>query len=106
MTEDLKNRTCATCACAWVAQPPTVPTAQQLQENPDLLTAKPTRICRLNPPTFVMTQRGSTLMQQVVADYMSCWHWKPPGTLPGDVWAIPSRGESDPHDTAGKLVLA
>lgn len=105
----MNDRTCKTCACAWVAEPPKVPTAQQLQENPDLLTGKPTRICRLNPPAFLMTQGGAKLMQQVTADYMSCWHWKPPGTLPGDAMAIPPKGANDPHavrTSAGLIALA
>ena len=32
MTEDLKNRTCETCACMWKAEPPRVPTAAQLAD--------------------------------------------------------------------------
>lgn len=107
MTEDLKGRTCVTCACAYLAEPPKVPTAQQLLNNPGLATAKPQRLCRLNPPMFIATQEGPKLMQQITADYMSCWHWKPPGTLPGDSWHIPAGPcAPDPHETAGKLVLA
>jgi hypothetical protein len=88
MSEDLKNRTCVTCACSWVAEPPKVPTAQQLQENPDLLTAKPVRICRLNPPVLMMTAQGPKLSQAPTADYMSCWNWREPGALPGDRFAV------------------
>lgn len=107
MPEDLKGRTCATCACAWLMEPPKVPTAQQLLNNPGLAIAKPQRLCRLNPPMFIATQEGAKLMQQVTADYMSCWHWKPPGTLPGDSWHLPAGPcAPDPHETAGKLVLA
>jgi hypothetical protein len=98
VSEDLKNRTCLTCACAYVIEPPRVSTAQQLQANPHLASAKPVRLCRLNPPTFLMTEQGPKLMQQPVADYMSCWHWKPPGTLPGDPWSIP--------DTPGRSGIA
>jgi hypothetical protein len=43
-------------------------------------------------------------MQAPTDDYFSCWHWKPPGTLPGDVRAVPIKGEADPHE-AGRLVL-
>lgn len=88
MSEDLKGRTCVNCACSWLMEPPKVPTAGQLRDNPALLTAKPVRICRLNPPQLMITERGAQLAQQVTADYMSCWHWKRPGTLPGD--ALPT----------------
>lgn len=88
MTEDLKNRTCETCACMWKAEPPRVPTAAQLAENPDLLTAKTVMVCRLNPPMLVHTAAGPKVMQQPTQGYMSCWHWKPQGTLPGDIWAV------------------
>jgi hypothetical protein len=106
MSEDLKGRTCVTCACSWLIEPPKIPTAQQLMANPGLATAKPVRICRLNPPALMMTAEGPKLSQAPTADYMSCWHWKPPGTLPGDVWSIPSGKEPDPHATADKLVMA
>jgi len=112
-SEDLKNRTCVTCACAYVVEPPKVPTAAQLKADPEMLTRKPMRICRLNPPTIVhVTVAGPDgaprtqpkLMQAPTDDYFSCWHWKPPGTLPGDVWAVPIKGEADPHE-AGRLAL-
>lgn len=100
MSEDLKNRTCASCACAYLIEPPKVPTADQLRQNPGLLTAKKQWICRLNPPALVMTAEGPKLMQQLTADYMSCWHWKSPGTLPGD--ALPP----GPVNVTGRGILA
>jgi hypothetical protein len=84
MTEDLKGRTCETCACMFKTEPPRVPTAAQLQENPHLLTAKAVMVCRLNPPALVATDQGVKLMQQITQAYFSCWQWKEPGTLPGD----------------------
>jgi hypothetical protein len=44
-------------------------------------------------------------MQQITADYMSCWHWKPPGTLPGDAYAIPHEKAPDPHATRSSLLV-
>lgn len=82
--EDLKGRTCATCACAYLVEPPKVPTAEQLRDNPNLATAKPVWVCRLNPPTTVITPNGPSVIQQPVQAYMSCWQWREPGTLPGD----------------------
>lgn len=107
MNEDLKNRTCDTCACMYRIEPPKVPTAQQLQENPGLLTAKPVLICRLNPPVIVATERGSRLMQQPTEGYISCWHWKAAGTLPGDALpATPGLSEiGRALEKAGTIVL-
>jgi hypothetical protein len=83
-TESPKARTCKTCACSWVIEPPAVPTAAQLAANPNLMNQKPVRICRLNPPVFMTTTAGAKLMQQPVEDYFVCWNWKPIGTQPGD----------------------
>jgi hypothetical protein len=91
-SENLQNRTCATCSCAYLVKPPAVPTAEQLRVNPGLVTAKPQLLCRLNPPIMMLappTAPGQPpqmkLMQAPTEPYMSCWHWKEPGTLPGDV---------------------
>lgn len=88
--EDLRGRTCASCACSYLVEPPKVPTAQQLQDNPALLEAKPVLICRLNPPHTVMTDKGPSVIQQPTMPYMSCWYWLEPGTLPGDSRPIPT----------------
>lgn len=101
MPEDLKGRTCVTCACAWLAEPPKVPTAQELLNNPALAHAKPQRICRLNPPYFLATEQGPRLMQQITADHMSCWHWRAPGTLPGDDFP-----DESSHVPNGRLALS
>jgi hypothetical protein len=93
MPEDLKSRTCVTCACAYLVEPPRVPTAEQLAADPQILNRKPLRICRLNPPMTVYvsvpnpqggTQNVPKLMQQPTDDYFSCWHWREAGMLPGD----------------------
>lgn len=103
--ERVKGRTCANCACAYVIEPPKVPTAEELRADPELLTRKPQRVCRLNPPVIVhvqvQTAQGVTaipkLMQAPTDDYFSCWHWRVMGTLPGDHFPeegahIPMRG--------------
>lgn len=92
MAEDLKGRTCQSCACVYIIEPPRVPTAQQLRDNPGILSAKPVLVCRLNPPTTVHVRIETSewpvtvpkIMQQPTEGYISCWHWKPAGTLPGD----------------------
>jgi hypothetical protein len=100
MTDERVNgRTCVTCACAFVIEPPRVPTAEQLQADPNIVNRKPVRVCRLNPPTVifteVMTPQGPRTVQRLAQaptdDYFSCWHWKEPGTLPGD--DMPPYGE-------------
>jgi hypothetical protein len=104
--ERVKGRTCANCACAFVIKPPAVPTAAQLEADPQLPNRKPQRICRLNPPTVLlkqtMTPQGAVtvpaLTQAPTEDYFSCWHWRAEGTLPGDQYpdvgdgAIPMHG--------------
>lgn len=101
MPEDLKNRTCVTCACAYLVEPPRVPTAEQLAADPDIQNRKPLRICRLNPPAMVHIpvpqamgppKMVPKLMQQPVDDYFSCWHWKAEGTLPGDALPLNNPG--------------
>jgi len=91
--EDLKGRTCATCACVYVIEPPKVPTAQQLAADPNVMNITRQYICRLNPPTLVLVKGISPegtqvqmqkLMQQPTEPYISCWNWRKPGTLPGD----------------------
>jgi hypothetical protein len=103
---NVKGRTCANCACAYVIEPPRVPTAEQLRVDPDFANRKPQRICRLNPPVVIHMQVQTSeglqtvpkLMQAPTDDYFSCWHWRAEGTLPGDQYpevdsqGIPMRG--------------
>jgi hypothetical protein len=115
MTENLQGRTCLTCACMYKVEPPRVPTAAQLAADPDFANRKPILICRLNPPTMVRfefppaipggpTTIANKLMQAQTDEYFSCWHWKPAGTLPGDVWAVDANSPVG-QVMAGKLVL-
>ena len=89
MPEDLKGRTCETCACVYVAETPRVVTPEQLKRNPELAGGSKILICRLNPPTFFPDGKGGMrLGQQPTAPYMSCWWWKQAGTLPGDAVSL------------------
>ena len=103
MAENLKNRTCETCACMFRVEPPRVPTAAQL--------AKAVMICRLNPPVMMRFQLPpqvaggqpvvvDKLMQPQTDSYFSCWHWKAAGTLPGD------SGRNDSFSGVPGLVVA
>lgn len=84
--EDLKARTCANCACVYRVEPARVLSPEQLRSNPGLDTLKVILICRLNPPVFLPDGKGgTTLAQMPTKEYMSCWWWKAPGTLPGDL---------------------
>jgi hypothetical protein len=65
-------------------EPPKVPTAAQLQADPGIANRKPQLICRLNPPALVATPNGIQIMQAPTQGFMSCWHYREPGTLPGD----------------------
>jgi hypothetical protein len=81
--EDLKGRTCATCACAYMVDTP------RIQTNLDVRVASPVPpptlvLCRLNPPELLMTPDGPRLQQRQTFGYMSCWSWREQGTLPGD----------------------
>jgi hypothetical protein len=91
MTEHLGGRTCSNCACVYVAEPPRVPTAEQLRADPHVGNRPAVLVCRLNPPTTVMTPNGPTVIQQPTMPYISCWQWRPPGTLPGDRFAVADR---------------
>jgi hypothetical protein len=103
--ENLRDRTCATCACVFIVQPPRVPTAAQLAADPELPNRKSVLICRLNPPSMVRFQLPphvaggppvmvDKLMQPQTDVYFSCWQWRGAGTLPGDRYP----GESDVRD--------
>ncbi len=81
MTENLQNRICGTCACAYVLEPPRIISANI---NAPPSTAQPVTICRLNPPDLIMTEGGPKIAQRQTLPYISCWSWKPAGTLPGD----------------------
>lgn len=98
MSEDLKNRTCATCACTFRIEPPRVMTVGR--SPPPAGGASMVLICRLRPPATLLTDKGPMIAQQQTQPYMSCWDWKPPGTLPGDVWAVPGPHDPDPHKVA------
>jgi hypothetical protein len=78
--EDLKGRTCVTCACSWVIEPTRIASPDQPEPGPP----KSQMICRLHPPVIMMTQAGPKLTQQPTAAYISCWQWRARGTLPGD----------------------
>jgi hypothetical protein len=80
--EDLKNRTCATCACMYPIEPPRI---QAYVRAPAGAPVPTLYICRLNPPQLLNTPEGPRLQQQQVFLHMSCWHWKAAGTLPGDI---------------------
>lgn len=79
--EDLKGRVCANCACMYVLEPPRIQTDINRPAPPPTPTLY---ICRLNPPQLLNTPEGPRLQQQQTFQFMSCWHWKHPGTLPGD----------------------
>jgi hypothetical protein len=89
--EDLKGRTCATCACVYAMETPRI----QVPGRGAVGAGTPTLyICRLNPPLLLATPEGPRLQQQQTFPYMSCWHWTEPGTLPGDKFPA---GETTPH---------
>ena len=111
MAENLKNRTCETCACMFRVEPPRVPTAAQLAMDPDFANRKAVMICRLNPPVMMRFQLPphvaggqpvvvDKLMQPQTDSYFSCWHWKAAGTLPGD------SGRNDSFSGVPGLVVA
>ncbi|MGH7743754.1 MAG: hypothetical protein ACREQ5_02905 [Candidatus Dormibacteria bacterium] len=76
---DIGSRTCANCACSFIAKHPTLVNKTQM-------------LCRLNPPILmseqVRTDKG--MMQSYALTYgptqaeLTCWKWKPEGTLPGE----------------------
>lgn len=82
--EDLKGRTCRTCACSYLVEPPKVPTAQQLAADPKIAERPAVLICRLNPPVLLSTPMGLKPMQGPTEYHVSCWSWRKPGSLPGD----------------------
>lgn len=95
-TEDLKNRTCATCACVYVMETPRIQLGAR-GVGPAAGSPPTLYICRLNPPLLLATPEGPRLQQQQTFPYMSCWSWRERRTLPGD--ALPSirfHAASDP----------
>jgi len=84
MPEDLKNRTCLTCACMWKIEPPRIQTELN---KPAPAPAPTVLVCRLNPPLWMPDPKDPQkfqVVQQQTMPYMSCWQWVPEGTLPGD----------------------
>jgi len=83
----LESRTCATCAVSFLFDPPRIQADPRAKAPPPVMA--PLRICRLNPPMSVQVQVPGggvkmDLVQQVVRDGNTCWHWRLPGTLPGE----------------------
>lgn len=79
-----ESRTCATCAVSLLVTPPRVQVDPRAKVVPPM---KPYRICRLHPPQPVIDPQTGTVQgisQGPVYDAHVCWHWKRPGTLPGD----------------------
>jgi len=88
------TRCCANCGVSFVIQPPVVADPTRPNIRPD---AKQIRVCRLNPPEIMVVEVPSTdrrgvmtkerrqnLSQNITDDNWVCWHWVPPGYLPGE----------------------
>jgi len=90
--EDLRGRSCESCACSFVIKRPTLQPAGMKKEQFDAL--RDMRVCRLNPPMTVPTPNSQvTYFQQPVYDNNVCWHWRTAGSLPGE----------DNHETNWRL---
>lgn len=77
-----ESRTCASCAVSLLVTPPRIQTRER-----NVQAMEPYRICRLHPPQPVIdpqTGKVQGISQGPVYDAHVCWHWKRPGTLPGD----------------------
>lgn len=85
--KDFESRTCATCAVSFLITPPRIDTRTRLEkDSKPLPIPAPIRICRLEPPKTAFDANGQAAgyVQQPVYDANVCWHWRRPGTLPGD----------------------
>jgi len=80
-----ESRTCATCAVSILVTPPKIERPPSRRDAAPAPIPRPVRICRLNPPRpqFINGEYAG-LSQDPVMDAHVCWHWKKPGTLPGD----------------------
>lgn len=80
--EDLRGRTCASCACSFLIKAPQIQPIGVTKEQFDKM--HDVRVCRLNPPRTVNTPDGPRPFQEPVANDNVCWQWRIPGCIPGE----------------------
>ena len=77
------ERTCRTCACVFKIEKPRIMPAGANKQEWDAMPAE-MWVCRLDPPFLSPTPNGAVLGQRPTNPESVCWHYRLPGTLPGD----------------------